>query len=326
LIIEKKYVKNKKGKSRSEVALANMWSSQICQLHTVSEEALHDSIGGTETEISRLKEQVKELEEAFIPMPLFVNYLAIVMPATLAVNVKASSTLLPSCRGYVENNIKKRMELVTEACKTSQTITSLETRAHSFLEHFQAELKDEENFFLKTVLPFRTIVNNMIETKRREQDLPSKNRIGQLNACWKEKVKNLHLIDQSCEQAISKKDKLFTRLSRIDLVEKTNDFQDPDLIANSLPLTQKKFDKRVSMFEALYLEMFYNILHFDQAHIDDWLVKYSVQNEEIHQALCNLSINFQELENDLFNIKIQNEINVAPMRSYIQEWLERKLK
>jgi hypothetical protein len=60
-------------------------------------------------------------------------------------------------------------------------------------------------------------------------------------------VKNLHLIVQSCEQAISKKDKLFTRLSNIDLAGKTNDFQDPDLIANSLPLTRKEFDKQVAM-------------------------------------------------------------------------------
>jgi hypothetical protein len=80
------------------------------------------------------------------------------------------------------------------------------------------------------------------------------------------------------------------------------------------------------MFKALSLEKFYNILQFDQAHVHDWLVKYAVQNEEIHQALSNLSIDFRELENDLFNIKIWNEINVAPMRSYIEEWLERQLK
>ena len=65
----------------------------------------------------------------------------------------------------------------------------------------------------------------------------------QLNACWKEKVKNLHLIVQSCEQAIEKKDKLFTKLSNIGLAGKTNNFQDPLLIANSLPLTRKEFDK-----------------------------------------------------------------------------------
>ena len=80
------------------------------------------------------------------------------------------------------------------------------------------------------------------------------------------------------------------------------------------------------MLNTLSLEKFYNIIQFDQAHVHDWLAKYSIQNEEIHQALCNISIDFQELENDFFNIKIWNEINVAPMRSYIQEWIERQLK
>ena len=139
-------------------------------------------------------------------------------------------------------------------------------------------------------------------------------------------MKNLHLIVQSCEQVISKKDKLFTKLSNIDLAEKTNDFQDPLLIANSLPLTREEFDKQVAMLKTFSLEKFYNILQFDQSHVHDWLVKYAVQNEEIHQALSNLSIDFRELENEVFNIEIWNEINVAPMRSYIEECLERELK
>jgi hypothetical protein len=175
LITEKNDVKNKKGKYCSEVDLANMQPSQICQLHKASKDALHDSIGGIEAENARLKDQVKELEEALIPMPSPTNPLAIAMPATLPANLKGSSSLLASCRVYVENNIKKRMELVTEAWKTSQTITFIGTRVHSLLEHLQAELKDEEHFYLNMVLPFGNIVNNMTETKRRQQDLPSKN-------------------------------------------------------------------------------------------------------------------------------------------------------
>jgi hypothetical protein len=147
-----------------------------------------------------------------------------------------------------------------------------------------------------------------------------------LNASWKEKVNKLRRIVQSCEQVISKKDKLFTKLSNIDLAGKTNDFQDPLLIVNSLPLTREEFDKQVAMLNTFSLEKFYSILQFDQSHVHDWLVKYAVQNEEIHQALSNISIDFQELENDLFNIKIRNEINVTPMRAYIEEWVERKLK
>jgi hypothetical protein len=94
----------------------------------------------------------------------------------------------------------------------------------------------------------------MIETRRRQQDLPSKNRIGQLNACWKEKVKNLHLIVQSCEQVISKKEKLFAKLTRIDLAGRTNDFQDPNLIVKTFPLTKQAFDKQVDIFKVLSLD------------------------------------------------------------------------
>ena len=89
-----------------------MQPSQICQLHIETEDALDDSIGGIEAENFRLKHWVKELEEDLIPMPLLVSPLVIAMPATPATKLKGSSSLLALCRGYVENNIKKIMELI----------------------------------------------------------------------------------------------------------------------------------------------------------------------------------------------------------------------
>jgi hypothetical protein len=44
-----------------------------------------------------------------------------------------------------------------------------------------------------------------------------------------------------------------------------------------------------------------------------------MKNQYIGEALRNISIDLRDLEDDLFNIKIQHEINVAPMRSYIEE-------
>jgi hypothetical protein len=122
-----------------------------------------------------VKDRIKELEEALIHMSFLSSPLAITMPATPIAKLKGSSKLLSSCRGYVENNIKKIMEMIVEAWETSQTITSLGTRAHNLLKHLQADLKDEEHFYLDMVLPFGNIVNNMSETRRRQQDLSSKN-------------------------------------------------------------------------------------------------------------------------------------------------------
>jgi hypothetical protein len=127
----------------------------------VTANSLNDSIGGIEAENAKLKRRVKELEETLIDMPLPVSPLAIAMRATPTTKLKGFSSLLASCRGYVENNIKKRMELIAESWETSQTMASLGTRADNLLEHLQVELKNEECFYLDMVLPFGTIVNNM---------------------------------------------------------------------------------------------------------------------------------------------------------------------
>ena len=92
-----------------------------------------------------------------------------------------------------------------------------------------------------------------------------------------------------------------------------------------MPLTKKAFDEQVDIFKGLSLEFFYNILEYGEDDVDNWLVDYSVQNEEIDQALHDLSIDLRELENEFFNIKIWDEINVAPMRNYIEEWLQRAI-
>jgi hypothetical protein len=109
LIIEKRDVTNKKGKSRSEINLGKMQSSQISQFHHATAYALDDSIGGIEAQNARLNRRIKELEEALIPTRVFASPLEKTMPSTPTAKLKGSSSLLTSRRGYVENNIKKRM-------------------------------------------------------------------------------------------------------------------------------------------------------------------------------------------------------------------------
>jgi hypothetical protein len=70
LIIEKRDVKNKNGKLRSEVNPRNMWPSKISKIHKAISDALDDSIGGLEARNMNLKERINEMEENFIPLPL----------------------------------------------------------------------------------------------------------------------------------------------------------------------------------------------------------------------------------------------------------------
>jgi hypothetical protein len=304
LIIEKRDVKNKKGKSRSEVNLWNMRPSQISQIHRATGDALDDSIGGLEAENAKLKERIKELEEALMPLPVLASPLAMIGPTTPATKLKGSASLLTSARGYVEKNIKKIMELITEAWEMSKSMVSFGTRAHAFHEYLQEDLKNEEGFYLDAVVPFGFKVTNMTELRRREEDLPSPNWIKQLNACWKEKVKNLNIIVQACSQAITRREELFKRLTEIDLAGSTNEVQDPKLILNSLFLTKQAFDEQVEIFKGLSFEKFYGILEYSEDDVENWLVDYSMKNQDIEEALWNISIDLRDLEGDIFNIKI----------------------
>jgi hypothetical protein len=64
------------------------------------------------------------LEEAFIATQVFAGPLEKTVLATPAAKLKGSSSLLTSCRAFVEKNIKKKMQLITEAWETSQNIAS----------------------------------------------------------------------------------------------------------------------------------------------------------------------------------------------------------
>jgi hypothetical protein len=58
-------------------------------------------------------------------------------------------------------------------------------------------------------------------------------------------------------------------MTKIDLARRTNEFQDPKLIVNSLTLTKQAFDKQVDIFEAFSLESFYNILEYGEDDVDN---------------------------------------------------------
>ena len=204
----------------------------------------------------------------------------------------------------------------------SKNMVSFGTRVHVFHEYLQANLKNEQGFYLDAVVPFGVKVTGMTKFIRREEDLPSSDQINQLNACWKEKVKNLIGIVQECIQTIYKRDKLFKKLTEIDLDGSTNEVQDPKLILNSLFLTKQAFDDQVHIYKRLSFENFYCILEYGEDDVKNCLVDYAIRNKHIQEELHNLSIDLRDLESELFNIKIQHEMNVAPMRSYIEEWFK----
>jgi hypothetical protein len=165
-----------------------MWPSQVSRIRRATSDALDDSIGSLEVENTKLKEMVKELEETLMPLPLLASPFKIGGPAMPTARIKGSSRLLTLARIYVENNIKKRMELIIESWEISKSMIYFGSRVHAFLEYLQADPKNEEGFYLDAVIPFGIKFNNMSKLKRIEEDLPSPNKIKQLKSSWKEKI------------------------------------------------------------------------------------------------------------------------------------------
>jgi hypothetical protein len=114
-----------------------------------------------------LKERIKELEVTQMPLSLFVTPLEMIRPTTLAKKLKGSTSLLTSTRGYVGKNIKRRMELITEAWEMSTNMVSFGKRVHDFHEYLQVDLKNEQGFYLDVVLTFGVKVTGMTKLRRR---------------------------------------------------------------------------------------------------------------------------------------------------------------
>jgi len=55
-------------------------------------------------------------------------------------------------------------------------------------------------------------------------------------------------------------------------------------------LKKQQFDDQFEIFKGLSIEKFYGIIVYDENAIDNWLVDYSVKNQDIEEVLHEISI------------------------------------
>jgi hypothetical protein len=241
MVIEKRDITKRKGKYRTKINFREMRLSKISLFHQVTDDSIHNSIGGIEAQNSRVKERFNEFEQDFIATPEFSILLAKTVPSTTTAKMKVSSTLLACSRTLVDNNINKRMQLVAQTWEISQNLVSFENKANDLLEHLEASLENDHHFYEEVLSHFFNYVVKTWKLKIRQEKLPSPKRTKKVTACWKKKFDNLDLIIESCKQTILEKEVLFTSLIQIDLAGSNNKVQDPILILKSLSITNETF-------------------------------------------------------------------------------------
>jgi hypothetical protein len=70
---------------------------------------------------------------------------------------------------------------------------------------------------------------------------------------------------------------------------------------------------------------FTDLIEFSKEAIEMWMVTYININDEEDEMLHQLGMDLRDMENELFKIKTNHEIMLAPMREYIEEWLRKSL-
>jgi hypothetical protein len=108
----------------------------------------------------------------------------------------------------------------------------------------------------------------------------------------------------------SKKSKDYSKLTRLYLVGNTIEVEDPKLISNSILQTRQWFEEIVENLKKLSVEKLNSMIKYTENDIDNWLVEYANRNGDIETTLQNISIDYRECENELFKIKVKQEVIV----------------
>jgi len=106
------------------------------------------------------------------------------------------------------------------------------------------------------------------------------------------------------------------------IARSTNEGKNPKLILNSMFMTRQHFDEQVKILKGLSTEKFNDIIVYGKEEIDNCLVDYSMKNKDIEEKIHDISHDLRDFEGELFSIKIRHEINVAPMKNYIEDWFK----
>jgi len=115
------------------------------------------------------------------------------------------------------------------------------------------------------------------------------------------------------------------KLIELDLDGTTREVQDPKLILNYMLMTREHFEQHLDILKVVSTKKFNSLTEYTKQEVESWLVNYVNKNEDIEDTLCQLSIEFKDIEIIVFDIRVGKEIIVGTMREYIENWLKQAL-
>jgi hypothetical protein len=142
-----------------------------------------------------------------------------------------------------------------------------------------------------------------------------------LTSCWIERINVLKGIIAQLIDLSGRENEAYLKILDLDIAGTTIEVSEPKYLSNSMLMTGHDFEEKIERLKRTSTKKFDNMIEFTHDDIDNWLVKYTNKNEDIENVLQNLSIILREIEKELFNINIKQEVTIAHLRDFIQEWM-----
>jgi hypothetical protein len=179
--------------------------SKVLEFHKALMDALKFSINDQQKENLVLNKRTKELEDALLPQPLFIEPIYVIKPLNVLEDtpksgsrLKGASSLLTDIRKYVCYNMKKRATLILDIWELATSSTTLSTRILNFKEYLQKDLENDENFYKEYINTFFAEISSMNDVHEREKNLSSKVQLKQINACCLRRIECLREMLVEC--------------------------------------------------------------------------------------------------------------------------------
>ena len=90
-------------------------------------------------------------------------------------------------------------------------------------------------------------------------------------------------------------------------------------------MSKEYFEEKIESLKFASTERFISLTEYSEFEVERWLVNYVNKNKYIEDTLHQISIDYHGIEYSLFDIRVRQEVIVAPMRDYIENWLKQYL-
>jgi hypothetical protein len=108
-----------------------------------------------------------------------------------------------------------------------------------------------------------------------------------------------------CDAISSKIGELFLNLVELKLNVSTEDVDDTHLIMKSILLSKEQMKEILDSLKISLGEKFKNLTEYSKTQIEGWLVNYVNSNDDIKNTLHQFTVEFKDLQNELFDIKVR---------------------